>query len=193
MQSTIALSIAHAALILGVLSITTLLTADESHAQMAIKRSAGTVQRSSSISRQGNTLGSRTRGHEASIDSARDSTSPDSDRRDDDSRPDDDEASEYEESNVDSHRSSDPSPAARGEAAETSRTLGRACIYGRKDQVLYRPPGATCRGDKVEDQPEQPQARRADQSDRANPTNRADRAVRTERPERPKARPTPAR
>jgi hypothetical protein len=111
-------------------------------AQAEMKRSAGTIKRTSAV-RKGNDLGSQTRGRSAGMSSRRGST------RSAPRLPSEDDY-EYEEKKKSSYydsSSSDYDDDDEEVEADSAPTLGRSCIYGPGDKVLYRPAGSWCRGD----------------------------------------------
>jgi len=110
-------------------------------AQTEAKKSAGTMKQSSG-SRKGNDLGSQTQGRGSGMSSRRGSSRsgpklPNEDDDYDDYLKKKKKAAYYDES------SSDDDDFER----DSAPTLGRACIYGVNDEVVYRPAGSWCRGD----------------------------------------------
>jgi len=165
-----------AILTLGLCSIAAMIGTNECHAQMAVKRSAGTLKRAVGPTRRAETLDSRVRGRDADMPTTQRSAAPVP-------APTDDDASRSLDEPTSSDRDGSPAAASPGSTDrdaskrdeadreldgreeddrqnEGERTLGRACIYGRRDQVLYRPPGARCRGDQAEERSVEPQADR---------------------------------
>lgn len=107
-------------------------------AQNDVKRSAGTMKRSAG-ERKGATASS---GQSSGMSSRRSSTrstprlpsEDDYDEKKDESYWDSSKSSSYDDEDDDFEPDSAP-------------TLGRACIYGPNDKVVFRPAGSWCRGD----------------------------------------------
>lgn len=118
----------------------------------SVRRGAGTIRRGAG-NRRGNDLGSRTRGHESTMTSSRRAGSSFSDDDDDDDDHDDEDRDDSRDSDDDEKRDRGRSGAKAEEDTEEEvpdfgkRTLGKACIYGVRGEVVYRPPGGSCRGD----------------------------------------------
>jgi hypothetical protein len=140
---------------ISTLGISLALEPSEAEAQAAMKRSAGSLNRASG-DRRGNSLGSQTRGHDSGMSSESSSSSPVFRSPDDDSEPDDESDSdtddEEEETDTEAQggSSSDKDSEDEPGAAHAHRTLGRACMYGARGGVIFRPAGSRCRGDDPE-------------------------------------------
>jgi len=114
-------------------------------AQSEMKRGPGTMKHGSGW-RKGNDLGSRTQGRSSGMSSRRGSTRSAPRLPSDD----DDEYEEYEKEKRSYYDSSSRDYYDDDDdevEADLAPTLGRACIYGHRDEVVYRPPGSWCRGD----------------------------------------------
>lgn len=119
-----------------------------------MERSAGPVTRGSGA-RRGSDLGSRKAGRAAGTRSAVTTSRPTLRAPGSDPEP-RDEATETPEP-TDSRASASGEPVSRMTEADAeeeaqpvddgARTLGKACMYGTRGQVIYRPRGAACRGD----------------------------------------------
>lgn len=120
-------------------------------AQAEMKRSAGTMSRGMG-ERKSNQLGSQTRGRSSGISSSRNSTRPSSRSFDDDDdddwrkHPIDDDVEEKDEKN-DKEEIENEEETESEKVDYGSRTLGRACMYGARGEVIFRPKGSRCRGD----------------------------------------------
>jgi hypothetical protein len=116
--------------------------ASTASAQAETKRSAGTMKRSAGV-RKGNDLGSQTQGRSSGMSSSRGSTrSAPRLPSEDDYKYEKKKSSYYDSASSDYDDDDDEEV-----EADSAPTLGRACIYGPGDKVLYRPAGSWCRGD----------------------------------------------
>ena len=145
-----------------------------------MKRSAGPMSRSAGSRRSG-TLGSDRRGRSSAVSgsgsSARstpDSSSDDWDTESESESGNDDDTAESSlvEDEADSAEAESEIVEDAGDDEEEavdyeSRTLGRACIYGVRGEVVFRPRGRRCRGDHAKPRPhgEDSRGRRAVKSD----------------------------
>jgi len=136
-------------LVLGLLmaSLCVAFGSSTSSAQAEMKRSAGTVKRTSAV-RKGNDLGSQTRGRSSEMSSRRVSTrSAPRLPSEDDYEYEEKKKSSYYDSSYSDYDDDDEEEEDEEIEADSAPTLGRACIYGPGDKVLYRPAGSWCRGD----------------------------------------------
>ena len=141
-----------------------------------MKRSAGPMSRSAGSRRSG-TLGSERRGRSSAVSgssarSAPDSSSDDWDTGSESGNDDDAAESSMAEDESDSTEAESEIVEDAGDDEEEaadygSRTLGRACIYGVRGEVVFRPRGRRCRGDHAKPRPhgEDSRGRRAVKSD----------------------------
>lgn len=125
-----------------------------------LNRSAGTLKRSAG-SRETGSLSSDRRGRTASTRTSRKSSRPsprtttrDTKKKDKASDKDGRRKAAKKSGGPDSEDDSILGRAPKTdedfeaiEAEYNSRTLGRACMYGGRGEVIYRPAGARCRGD----------------------------------------------
>jgi len=111
-----------------------------------VRRGAGTIRRGAG-NRRGNELGSRTRGHESSMSSSRRASARLSDD-DDDEEEAQSRTSEDDRERKDARSGTEPEEDLEEEEPDYGvRTLGKACIYGARGEVVYRPRDGWCRGD----------------------------------------------
>jgi hypothetical protein len=154
------------ATILLVMSMVLVVEVPDADAQMEIKRSTGTAVRRdagsmqrSSGTRRGNDLGSKKKGSDSEMSTRRTSNS-DEDEADEDESDRDASSSDYVSGEKRSNSDSDDDADDEAAVDYEHRTLGRACMYGSRGEVLYRPSGSICRGDaKKRPAPEQAEKR----------------------------------
>jgi len=105
-----------------------------------MKRSAGSMERSTGTDRKGNTLGSRTSGRSSIRTSRRSAPELPSEQRRKDKDDDDDKGKSKAR-----YRSDDDDEDSEPDFG--SRSLGKVCMYGARGEVIFRPRGAQCKGD----------------------------------------------
>jgi hypothetical protein len=139
-----------------------LLAAPPAEAQTAVRRGAGSMERGAGAvargggARRGSDLGSRKTGGAAGTRSAVTTSRPTFRSPGSDAAPPAESTAAAEQTSANANGVAEDALTpneTEEEAAEApvdfgARTLGKACMYGTRGEVIFRPRGATCRGDR---------------------------------------------